>query len=82
MTRSGYSTLSMIVEGEEMGSIGTPSKGKETMVEPQIAISPESADAGVSSSRDAGRAVEQDWEVKPYKIHVSFHTFGGKHGFG
>jgi hypothetical protein len=75
MTRSCSAALCIIVEGKEMGPVDTLGKGKEKMVEPQSAVSPGSGDAGMSSSREAGRAVEQDWEVKPYKIHVSFHTW-------
>jgi hypothetical protein len=68
--------LGVIVEGMEMGSVSTPSKGKEKMTDPQSVISPTSGDHGVSSRREAERAIEQDWEVKPYKIHVSFHVSG------
>ncbi|EPE33870.1 alpha/beta-Hydrolase [Glarea lozoyensis ATCC 20868] len=55
-----------------MGSLGTTSKGKgkERMVEPEMIISPGS---GIGSSGEAREGGEQDqeWEVKPYKIHVS-----------
>lgn len=71
MKSAGYSTLCIVFEGVEMATVGATSKGKERMVEPEMVNTPGSVTAEAEPTREIRGTAEQDWEVKPYKIHVS-----------